>query len=1038
MLILQFVRKATETPDHDRPGAKRDGPKLRVQTTQVIGRTIRAAAGIAIAAVVMCSASLAFAALPPHVAVSGVTTTDSCAICHRAHTANAAVPYRTGETTETTGTSLLVAADASKGDVTLCFVCHGVAQLGSDKDVESSFLRSSTHSVGTTPTAYGPNPRFCSSCHDAHGSDRITTDTPYPALLRSFEGTRPVFTGEAYCSTCHAIRADERWSGLDVFKATAHYTGIESSRTATGIRCSVCHDPHGSDVAPLLVDSVLTSAAPATTAVNVTANDRTFCGSCHGATSASWPGTSTYAGSAHAASVATVAVSAKWAPVAGGRKVGECQVCHAPMGRSDGAGGTIAKLLEKPGRELCDSCHRPGGVASADTSTQAYPTAQSSAKELAVVYTPAAGSDWAGRVSLYGRPAIGGGALLGPREYGIADSGPSAAGDLDEDGKSELVVASTASAELAVFMTDPLTGLSSAPTTFALPGGKAVALSVADVVNTSLTSDVTEIALVDDAGAFWLLALDGASLNTVAGPIAVGAGPWGLAAGDVTGTALPEAVVTARGAGTMTLFADNGLFGVTYATKQAGSEPVSPVIGDVWDAAPADNDIVVLDAAAAATATVRVYDGSGDLYGGAEYLVTSPGAVPVAAAIGDILWSTPSDDLVVAFSGASGDSTAQAIPQLTVGGPGLDVAAASARSTGAGLNVRSLLIADVDADASSRKDLVVGHAGTWSRTASAVAPETQVWHADGTGAAIAASHEVYSAGGTELAGGVPSLVLADFGPALPSRHPIDEVASASHASTETAPFTRHVTCADCHDSHEAKARAASAAPVTQNPLLGAWGVSVTRPSGVLTFGAPARSATSYGVCYKCHSSYVTLGGRANVAADFAPSNAGHAIEAASASTVATDTFVVAAPAWSPSSTLYCTDCHGADGRGASQARGVHTSISAPVLGSPYAGVDPDDPSLLCYDCHRADVYATGAADGAGMSWFIGDVGQKLHSAHVSSPASGGHGVACSSCHVSHGSADAHALKASSGFVSGGAHAGTCTNGCHSAPKSYGL
>jgi predicted CXXCH cytochrome family protein len=279
-----------------------------------------------------------------------------------------------------------------------------------------------------------------------------------------------------------------------------------------------------------------------------------------------------------------------------------------------------------------------------------------------------------------------------------------------------------------------------------------------------------------------------------------------------------------------------------------------------------------------------------------------------------------------------------------------------------------------------------------------------------------------------MAGSAPSLALADFGPVFPSRHPMDEVAPAAHVSTETAPFTRHVTCSDCHNSHKATLTA-SVAPTVPGALAGAWGVSVSYPGPA--FGAPASSATGYGVCFKCHSSYVALGGRPDVAVQFAPTNASsHAVEGTSASVIPLATFV---GPWTQSSVLHCNDCHG-DSSGATAAlkREIHESPDAPILVKPYLGLNPGTGAVLCYSCHLYTVYAEGSADAAsGMSGFQETLpnDRRLHSLHVAGVA--GKGVSCSACHVSHGSVtNPYLLRDDIGFVSAGAHAGSCTNGCH--------
>ena len=403
-------------------------------------------------------------------------TSDACAICHRAHGATGSVPYRMPGSTDTTGSSLIVSSEASGTDVPLCYSCHGIGQLGSAADVQSSFESSSVHVLAPAVSTYGTRPKLCSSCHDSHGSARTASGTPYPALLRSFEGTAVVMTGEEYCAACHTARADERWDGLAVYRKTGHYTGMPLPAKGTGIRCSICHAAHGSKIAPLLVESIVPTSVPATT--TVTADDRTFCIACHTAALASWPGTvtSAYAASAHGVSATEVPITARWVP-AGTRRVGECQVCHAAMGSSDGTGGALPKLLDARGRALCDRCHEPGGSASTDTSTQAYPSAEAAAPELIAVYQPAVETSWSGRVSIYGRATTGAAprALIGPREYRYRRrTGPSAVGDIDDDGDAEVVVADKGAPLVTVFSRDPLTGLGSHPATAQVPAASII------------------------------------------------------------------------------------------------------------------------------------------------------------------------------------------------------------------------------------------------------------------------------------------------------------------------------------------------------------------------------------------------------------------------------------------------------------------------------------------------------------------------------------------------------------------------------------
>ena len=193
---------------------------------------------------------------------------------------------------------------------------------------------------------------------------------------------------------------------------------------------------------------------------------------------------------------------------------------------------------------------------------------------------------------------------------------------------------------------------------------------------------------------------------------------------------------------------------------------------------------------------------------------------------------------------------------------------------------------------------------------------------------------------------------------------------------------------------------------------------------LVNYAGPARSAYSYGVCFRCHSGYATLGGRPDAALQFNSLNPSvHAIEGPSTSSIDATTFV---SPWNKDTVLYCSDCHDDAGRSGSQARGLHTSSAAPILGTAYLGRSPDDATTLCYGCHKWSVYA-GAGTGGGFETS----GTPHHGQHVAAPAAG-RGFGCGTCHVSHGSTtQPHLLRDEVGFVSTGLHAGECTNACHS-------
>ncbi len=410
----------------DRPRVGRGGPKNRVRTQRAIHVAARLAVGLVVVVFVAGGFAPAFAVTPPHVVLdSQQSTTDSCAICHRAHTATTVVPYRIDATTTPTGTSLVLSTDPAVGDVQLCFACHGQGQLGSNKDIQSLYELSSVHALAPATAPYGPSPIYCSTCHDSHGTARTATDTPYPRLLRSFEVTAPVYAGEAYCATCHtaanATAMGERFASLAVFMTTGHYSGLSTPTSGTGIRCSWCHDPHGSAVAPLLVASIVPTAVPTT--FTVTADNRAFCIACHVPASATWEGSATYTASGHGSSDCDGVHHGDVGPrrlAAGGGVPGlpradgsrrGCWRCDPQAARRKGS--RPVRLLSRPRQGRCVHRHLEPGVpdvrvreARADRGVRVGPTARRS--------TGAYRSTAARFRALTQRP------LIGPKQYSLA------------------------------------------------------------------------------------------------------------------------------------------------------------------------------------------------------------------------------------------------------------------------------------------------------------------------------------------------------------------------------------------------------------------------------------------------------------------------------------------------------------------------------------------------------------------------------------------------------------------------------------------
>jgi predicted CXXCH cytochrome family protein len=344
----------------------------------VVRRTLEAGALVSVAlafcapAALLAGAAAVLADNGPHVSTvnSGATgiTADSCAGCHRAHTAQ--------------GPLLINAAD----DTALCLTCHGAAVAGATTGVENGLLAgsnsglkgggfvnatmdtdwsgaatsrpaTSTHMItGTVAgTMWGSGAigsgagtsidLSCTSCHNPHGSGTYRILRPIPIGSPATTGvvvpdeTTPVYTvtsplnryfGQIYaggdlnaqndldrwCSTCHTRYdavgpgAGHTSSGDPIFdyRHTTRYSGF--------IDCQLCHDPND-------------FSAPDPFDVNGAIAHRPLCQNCH---------------VAHGSSAV----------------MGEYSGAVAwPDGATDPSGNARSSLLRLDNRGVCTGCHDP-------------------------------------------------------------------------------------------------------------------------------------------------------------------------------------------------------------------------------------------------------------------------------------------------------------------------------------------------------------------------------------------------------------------------------------------------------------------------------------------------------------------------------------------------------------------------------------------------------------------------------------------------------------------------------------------------------
>lgn len=964
----------------------------------------------------------------PHVSLEA--DDDSCAMCHRAHTSASAIERLDPITGETTGSALIFGAFTGTRDIELCVSCHGIESLGSESDVQSAFESSSSHSLSPESSAFGPDPKQCGTCHDTHGTNKDGDGNSYAALLRRYVSVEPtgfVFQGTEFCATCHVARPDNLYGGLAVWNDTAHAREMTAPVSGTQVICVNCHDPHGSNFAPMIRKQVQPPAAPTTT--TIVANDRTFCFSCHGSPLRTFGGATVYATTGHGSSAATVAPTGEWVPADYARLVGECQNCHNPMGAPDGAGGAIPRMMRRPEGGECFECHNAEGDG-LDIKAFEFPVSETTRSEIAMVFDPERIPEVFNSLSVFAAETTGTAPrdLFGPREWPVqARVGNTSYGDIQGDGEGNLVVADTENSRLQVFSPDPMGGL--ARTDYALgfaPDFAEVVDLIVDASGRPEIAVITRAIASPYASALRIYRYNAGALALVDGPYSVGDDVTGVASGQVVGTTDgQDLVITSAGDSALRIVTEiDGASGSPYVTVSAPvatlDGPRGPSIGDAWDNGGSSNEIVIANSGEN-LGTTSVFSGSGTLL--ASYDTT--------AHAGARTWDTLVADVVPQYAGAEtiialrhGTLISSVAVYARAGGGGLSLV--GTYDTGNEFNTASLSSGDVDVDGAN--ELLVGNAGYWGYDvafATGTAPSVQAFSFGESGLGTSSSVQVW-AGGAELAGGDPDVLAIDLGPINHSGHP-HEAVDGVHVSTETAGFDEHAECADCHNPHESTATV-SVPPYAPGANKGTWGVDVFYgpAAGAITYTEKQGVDYEYELCFKCHSGWTRLAGsRLDIASQFdtrTPSF--HSMNVGSnPSVVPLGSFVTATPAWTNSSIMMCTTCH--TNANATEPKGPHKSVWSPMLKGPYSGVASTDPSLFCYDCHKFTVYATGTEPATVSNFYGADLAEpRLHMLHV-----GYRGFTCIACHISHGSENEHLVRPGMDWVeydTGGA----CFTPCH--------
>ncbi len=883
---------------------------------------------------------------------------------------------------------------------------------------------SSAHILAPGSSAYGPARKDCSDCHDSHGGAKTTSDTPYPALLRVRDGDERVYSGDEYCDACHKNRVADLWPGLEVWRKTAH-AEVTATASGTEIVCSVCHAPHGSSNRALVAMELAPPSVPMT--VPVSGNDRSLCLACHANALASYPGVAVYEGSGHGSSVTTISIAAEWVTrlpegsADSSRTVGQCQVCHASMGRDDGTGNPIPKLQKAEGSVACYRCHGVDSIISADIRSE-YATAGAPVREIVASFAASSTATRYGVTHVYTRDTTSSAALLSPRQALDGKVGPTTAGDIDGDGDDEILVTRLGSPKATVLEATELSGLVSrdAPLmsepSFIAIGDVLDSASITDPRNEIVTADGSTVRVYrwKSPGLEYLAAVPTSATIT------------GLTIGDVAGAAGVESddvVVTTAGDNPgddrMYVLSRDGLdLQVVGDYVLAAEDPRSPAVGDFTQGGKLEVAVAFDDPT---SDPLKVYDATGPL----DLLSESgAGSRPARAALlADVLPGEPGVEAVVSVASPAGLAR---VDVFTQSGGALSATPAS-YALPANSNPGALDLGNVAG--SGTKELVVALAGSFEARVSAGLAVIPV---NGAGTALDSGEaRTYAAGGVERAGGDASsswVTIADVGDLGRSRHEVDAVKGA-HVSTETASVQRHVACADCHNVHSSTSLV-TGAPAAFGQILGVSGVALP------DFDLKATIEDEYELCFKCHAG-TRKGERRDVAAEFTASNASyHAVlDASTESTVPAETFV-ASTGLDNDSVIYCTSCHGnSDVAG---APGPHASNDAPLLRAPYAGAAADSSDALCFSCHRFDVYYTGSAEATlvlGSRFFESTGSRSLHAVHGAN-GSDPSALSCQACHKSHGSGEAHLLREDIGYDHNASGGGSCDNSCHTADVEY--